>query len=75
MMENELVFAGCLKCGYQSNDPAVLDVWNGLGDHDGPTWTPECHDQSVWVLDSGVVVVVHGDKAVDVHVDGSVTTN
>ena len=60
--DSDLVYARCLVCGYEACDDITLEFWNGLGDHDGPTWHPACTDHSLWVHRDGSVTVINGDS-------------
>jgi len=53
----DLVYARCLVCHWWSEDPTELEMWNGYGDHDGPTWSPTCSNRSVWVRRDGSVAI------------------
>lgn len=50
----------CLDCGYTTTDHHDLLMWNGYGDHAGPTWSESCK-RSRWTMTDGTVTDVDED--------------
>ena len=50
----------CLDCGYKTTDHHDLLMWNGYGDHAGPTWSESCK-RSRWTMTDGTVTDVDED--------------